>query len=143
MPIISKRIFFTHLLNPLARRHNELSLLAVCTLLCSKSSIGLDGSSYAKSAVYQAAKAYYFKVEGVGVLSIHVLQAAVLIAVYEVGNAIYPAAYLTIGACARYGCMLGIDKLGLDLMGESLGPLTWIEVEERRRLWWAVLLLDR
>ncbi|TVY14563.1 hypothetical protein LARI1_G005900 [Lachnellula arida] len=130
MPIVSKRIFFTHLLNPLARRHNELSLLA-------------DGSSYVKSIIYQTAKTYYFKVEAAGVLSIHVLQAAVLIAVYEVGHAIYPAAYLSIGACARYGCMLGIDKLGLDLMGESLGPLTWIEVEERRRLWWAVLLLDR
>ena len=71
------------------------------------------------------------------------LQAAVLIAVYEVGHAIYPAAYLTIGACARYGTMLGIDKLGLDLMGDSLGPLSWIEVEERRRVWWAVVLLDR
>lgn len=142
MPIVAKRVFFTHLLNPLARRQTELNLLAVCMLLCSNPP-NEGGHSGAKAVLYQIAKRYYFEVESAGALSIPVLQSAVLIAVYEVGHAIYPAAYLTIGACARLGIVLGIGKLGLDLMGDSLGPLSWIEVEERRRIWWAVLLLDR
>jgi hypothetical protein len=143
MPIISKRVFFTHLLNPLARRQSELNLLAVCMLLCSSTATDHDRERGAKTVLYQIAKRYYFEIEVAGALSVHVLQAAVLIALYEVGHAIYPAAYLTVGACARYGALLGIDKLGLDLMGDSLGPLPWIEVEERRRVWWAILLLDR
>lgn len=142
MPIVAKRAFFIHLLNPLARRQTELNLLAVCMLLCSNSPNG-DGNSGTRTVLYQIAKRYHFEVESAGALSVPVLQAAVLIAVYEVGHAIYPAAYLTIGACARLGVVLGIDKLGLDLMGVSLGPLSWIEVEERRRVWWAILLLDR
>ena len=142
MPIIAKRDFFTRLLNPLARRQTELSLLALCMLLCSNSPDG-NGDSGVKTDLYQIAKRYHFEVESTGALSVPVLQSAVLIAVYEVGHAIYPAAYLTIGACARLGIVLGIDKLGLDLMGSSLGALTWIEIEERRRVWWAILLLDR
>jgi hypothetical protein len=110
-------------------------------LLCSTTPP--DGVSGAKTTLYHITKRYYFEVETAGTLSIHVLQAAVIIAIYEVCHAIYPAAYLTVGACARYASVLGIDKLGLDLMGDSLGPLSWTEVEERRRLWWAVLLLDR
>lgn len=143
MPIISKRTFFTHLLNPLARRQTELNLLAVCMLLCTTTPSTIEGESSGKIAIYQTAKAFYLEVEATNTLSIHVLQAAVLIAIYEVCQAIFPAAYLTVGSCARYGAALGIDRLDLDLMGESLGPLSWIEVEERRRVWWAVLLLDR
>lgn len=143
MPIVSKKVFFAHLLNPLAQRQTELSLLAVCMLLCSTSHIDQDRGRNGRTSLYQIVKRYYFEVEATGTFSIHILQAAVLIAVYEICQAIYPAAYLTVGACARYGCVLGIEKLGLDLMGESLGPLSWVEIEERRRVWWAILLLDR
>ncbi|KAG9233058.1 putative fungal-specific transcription factor [Amylocarpus encephaloides] len=143
LPIVSKRVFFAQLLNPLARRETELSLLALCMLLCSNIPPDQDRGNDAGKSVYQVAKRYYFEVEAAGALSIHVLQALVLIAAYEVCQAIYPAAYFTVSACARYGTVLGIDKLGLDLMGASLGPLSWVEVEERRRVWWAILLLDR
>lgn len=143
MPIVSKKVFSTRLLNPLAGRQTELSLLALCMLLCSSTHIHQHRDSGAKSVLYQIAKKYYFELEATGAFSIHILQAAVLIAIYEIGQAIYPAAYLTVGACARYGYVLGIDKLGRDLMGSGFGPLSWIEIEERRRVWWALLLLDR
>jgi hypothetical protein len=64
----------------------------------------------------------------------------VFIALYEFGHAIYPAAYLTIGAMARYGISSGIDGSGPSQMPP---PSDWIEDEERKRIWWAVLILDR
>lgn len=80
-----------------------------------------------------------------GNLSLRILQAGILIALYETGHAIYPAAYLSVGACVRYGIALGIDKLVLEPDGahDGLRIYTQTEVEEQRRVWWALLLLDR
>ncbi|KAM0259128.1 hypothetical protein ACHAQJ_003499 [Trichoderma viride] len=143
MPIISKKEFFVYLLNPLGGRQIELHLLALCMQLCCRAAMGWDRDNVAKLDIYRAAKHFHLEVETAGALSIHVLQAAILIAIYEIGHAIYPAAYLTVGACARYGIALGIDKLSTSLMGDEKEPWSWIQVEERRRVWWAVTMLDR
>jgi hypothetical protein len=76
-------------------------------------------------------------------MSIHVLQAGILITFYELGQAIYPAAYLSVGSCARYGLALGIDKLSLIPPSEGDASQAWNEQEESRRVWWAVLIFDR
>ncbi|UKZ53304.1 hypothetical protein TrVGV298_007096 [Trichoderma virens] len=73
-------------------------------------------------------------------MSLQVLQATIFVALYEIGHAIYPAAYLTVGACARYGIALGLDQL---MTNNSGFDRSWMEVEEKRRSWWAVLALDR
>ncbi|KAE9370944.1 hypothetical protein N431DRAFT_468950 [Stipitochalara longipes BDJ] len=139
LTIISKESFFVHLLSPLAERQTELSLLTLCMKLCCASRS--DGDS--QTILYNTAKRFYHEVEAAGFLSIPVLQSGILIAFYELGQAIYPAAYLTVGACARYGLMLGLDRYLLALEGDSDGPRSWIEVEEKRRVWWAVLIFDR
>ncbi|CAH0056008.1 unnamed protein product [Clonostachys solani] len=141
LPIISKRGFSLHLLNPLARRRTELSLLALCMKLCCTPP---DDDAGVATRLYRAAKQFHFEVETAGTLSIHTLQANILIALYEMAHAIYPAAYLTVGACARQGLALGADKLPMDGAGDGNSRTsTWQEVEERRRAWWAVLMLDR
>jgi Fungal specific transcription factor domain len=90
--------------------------------------------------LYYTVKHFYLEVEGSSVFSILVLQAGVLLALYELGHAIYPAAFLTIGACARYAHALGINvSRGLN----SRRVLTLVEAEERRRVWWAIIILDR
>ncbi|KPM34772.1 hypothetical protein AK830_g11802 [Neonectria ditissima] len=140
MPIISKRRFHTHLLNPLSCRQTELSLLAICMkLYCSPPPEYSDG----RTELYMIAKQFHFEVETAGLLSIHVLQAGIVIALYEIGQAVYPAAHLSVSACARYAAALGIDKLGLNLMGYGNRSRSWTEIEEMRRVWWAVLMLDR
>jgi hypothetical protein len=71
-----------------------------------------------------------------GIASTHILQSGILIALYEFGHGIYPAAYLSIGACARWGMMYEFDEME----GRGQG---WMDTEERKRAWWAVLILDR
>jgi hypothetical protein len=141
MPITSKKRFFIHTLNPLSQRGSERSLLILCMKLCCTSPS--DENNDGRSPIYRAAKRFHFEVEAAGVLSIHVLQAAVLIAIYEMCHAIYPAAFLTVGACARYGMALGIHDLSRDLDRDEERQRSWVETEEMRRAWWAVLLLDR
>lgn len=66
------------------------------------------GNGPPKSDLYEITKSCYRFLETQNVLSIRLLQAAVLIGLYESVNAIYPAAYLTVGHCARLGYALGI-----------------------------------
>lgn len=95
-----------------------------------------------RSELYRLVKACYNYVETLNILSIKVLQAGLLIALYEISNAIYPAAYLMVGHCARLGHAMGIHQMN-DAPQLLSQPSTWVELEERRRTWWAVMILDR
>lgn len=93
-----------------------------------------------KTPLYQAVKQLYFDIEFSGILSVQVLQVTVLIAIYEVGHAIYPAAILTVGRAARYAASLGIDTTARP---PKAMKLPWIEEEECCRIWWSIVILDR
>ncbi|KAK2022428.1 hypothetical protein LX32DRAFT_629892 [Colletotrichum zoysiae] len=145
MPIISKRGFTARLFTSLDPRRAELSLLALCMQLVSCTGLSLEQSSanYNPTALYQAAKKFYRELETAGMLSVQMLQAGILIALYETGHGIYPTAYLTVGACARYGVALGLNTSILERIDGDSAPKSWNELEERRRVWWAILVLDR
>lgn len=94
----------------------------------------------ARTATYIETKRFGFELEASGIFSLRVLQGLLLVAFYEVGHAIYPAAFMSIAACVRYAHALGIHPGGLQRLKL---PLTWVEEEERKRVWWAAFLLDR
>ncbi len=104
MPIVSKKQFQEGLLERLAVRRAELFLLVLAMKLCS------SRTTVARSLLYRTVKQLYFDIESSGRLSIQMLQAAVLIAIYELGHGIYPAVILSVGNCARIGILLGIDR---------------------------------
>jgi hypothetical protein len=93
------------------------------------------------SPLYIAAKKFCFSLEMAGTCSLLKLQASLLIAVYELGHGILPAAYISIGACARQGVILGIHKRYAPQMLRK--PRNWIDWEERQRVWWLIVILDR
>ncbi|KAL7929823.1 N-terminal binuclear Zn cluster-containing/DNA binding domain-containing protein [Trichoderma chlorosporum] len=133
MPIISKPHFSSNLLNRLTYKRAELFLLVLSMKLsCARVKTW-------NTPLYETVKLFQFQIETSGVLSVLVLQASILIALYELGHSIYPAAYLSVGSCARYATALGIDKSILS----SAIQFQWIEEEECRRIWWAILVLDR
>lgn len=135
-PIISKRRFYLYLLNPLSQRRQELHLLAIAMKLATMNTQEFDYK------LYNTAKRFLFDLETAGLISIHVLHAAIFLSICEIGHAIYPAAYLSVGACARYGTAMGIDKDTTTSPSEShFSSLD--ELEERRRTWWSILILDR
>lgn len=144
MPVISKRGFFAHLLNPLSQRRSGLNLLIICMQLCCEPDLGSATGTHDAKTLYNNAKRLHFEMEASGVFSLRLLQAGILIALYELGQAIYPAAYLTVGSCARYATAIGVDQLRDDDTLSGYGnSRTLSEVEERRRAWWIILFLDR
>lgn len=87
---------------------------------------------------YLAVKSNFVSAEIYGTLSVRLLQALILLLIYEYGHGIYPSAYTTLGSCARYLAALDIET-GTDR--DYLND--WRDGEARRRLWWFVYVMDR
>lgn len=136
MPFISKKRFYDLYLQPSSHSRPDVVLLLLALKLIT--TFPPAGSRSPRTALYNSTKHFYLEVEGS--FSILVLQAGVLVALYELGHGIYPAAFLSIGTCARYAHALGIN---VSRTVPSRRVLTLVEVEERRRVWWAIVILDR
>lgn len=95
---VSKRRFWQRLS---ANNANvETLLVAHCMRLVSQHGIGI--------AVYDNVKYCLYALERQGIISLPLLQATMIVALYEISNAVYPAAYLTVGHCARLGQAMGL-----------------------------------
>lgn len=92
--------------------------------------------------LYAAARSLCALTETTGIVSLRLLQSLVLLAVFEMCQAIHPAAYLSIGRAARLGLLMGLHgPQGKDKLFKPAE--TWTLDEELRRTWWAVFVLDR
>ncbi|KAH7244553.1 uncharacterized protein BKA55DRAFT_86070 [Fusarium redolens] len=91
---------------------------------------------------YLKAKHYSFIAESGGTINIRLIQTIALVALYELGHRIYPAAYLTIGQAVRLTTMVGLHSQK-DAKQLFIEPETWTLCEEQRRTWWAIVMLDR
>lgn len=94
-----------------------------------------------QTQLYQDVKSFLSYVEAQNGFSIQMMQALLLVSLYELGHCIYPAVYLSIGHAARLGHAMGLHEKGAPQMLPR--PNTWTEQEERRRVWWSVIVLDR
>jgi len=108
MPIPSKKRM--NLGIPVQNAGPDLAMLfpAVRLVITPADEVG-DGS------LYSLAKHFLAALERESIVSLLCFQAVVLIALYEYSHAMYPAAWMTIGACARYADMLGLSCRGNDV----------------------------
>lgn len=139
MPFISnKRFYEIHLRSSFQSRQDVVLLFLALKLLTTFPPA--TNPRNLRTPLYHAVKHFHLEVESSTILSLPVLQTGVLLALYEIGHAIYPEAFLFIGLCARYAHALGIN-VSQNLNRRKVLPL--LEVEERRRVWWALVILDR
>jgi hypothetical protein len=121
--------------------HNDATtiLLLLCMrLVTSHPTDTLD----ARTPLYWATKQFYALVEATPLLSLQLLQAQILLSVYEIGHGIFPTAFTSVGHAARLLRMTGLhDTKRASRMFRP--PPTWTGREEERRVCWSVLILDR
>jgi hypothetical protein len=136
MPIISK----IRMRRVLSRTKDSIPADTAFLLSCMKLLLYIpkDGSDPEAYHVYAAVKEFNLQLEIAGLHSLMVVQGGLLIAVYEIGHGIYPAAYTTIAQCARQGISLGVHNQEVP---QYLQP--WTDWEEQIRVWWFVVMLDR
>jgi hypothetical protein len=138
MPFISKKRFYGSHLRPSFQTQPDVVLLLLSLRLITTPPPPRPRNP--RTPLYHLVKHFHLDVESSSAISTPVLQAGILLALYEILHAIYPAAFQSIGACARYAHALGIN------VSKSLNTrklFTLVEVEERRRVWWAIVILDR
>lgn len=138
MPIVSKRRFFNDLLNPLTVHRSDIALLCLSMKLVMWSPSPDSPDSH--TTTYLAARQFLYSVDISGSLTLPSLQAAILIAIYEIGHAIYPGAHTSVSVCVQYAIAMG---LGWKTVRWGENNLSWIETEERTRVWWAIVILER
>ena len=91
--------------------------------------------------LYYTAKGLYGIFASTGRCSIEMVQAGLLMAFYEYCQALHDAVYLTLGACARMGYVLGFDKtLSQDVPSDN--AVESISARQRQ-VWWGVIILER
>lgn len=143
MPIVSKKKIYHQLIQHQQRHSSDLNILLYSMKLLMWWPTDLDNTIKpdARTSAYDTAKLLLYEAENAGIFTLQLLQAKILVGLYEIAHAIYPAAYLSIGACARYGLALGVDKINASVQCHlSTDPM---DQEEIRRCWWAIVILDR
>jgi hypothetical protein len=137
LPIIWKRRIYRTLSDDDFRPASDM-----CLLLCCMKLLSAQPTDQATGPLYQIAKIYYSLMETSGVLSIPLIQSGILIAAYEIGHGIYPAANLSAGRCVVLGQAMGLhNRDSVQLAVPE--PISWSENEELRRVWYGVLILNR
>ncbi|KAL2830166.1 hypothetical protein BJY01DRAFT_120704 [Aspergillus pseudoustus] len=138
LPFVSKIKVARHIQSVEGSLKADIALLLLCMKLVQEVPNIDDPQSF---ELYDLAKDFRTKLGLHGVVTLRALQANILLLLYEIGHGIFPAAFMTVGACARQGVALGLgSQLAPQLAGKAQ---SWVDVEERRRTWWTVVILDR
>jgi hypothetical protein len=98
---------------------------------------------YRRSRQYMEADT--MKGHGEAFISIQHAQTWALVAFYEAKMLLFTRSTISVANCVRLCHMMGLNCLDGDNVGmpPSLGPpLTWAELEERRRIFWGVFAAD-
>ncbi|RFU31479.1 hypothetical protein B7463_g4887, partial [Scytalidium lignicola] len=93
------------------------------------------------SWLYSRVKSLLALSESAGGFSLRTLQSRLLITLFELGHDIHPAAYVSVGTCASTAVAMGINELHLARSPPEINE--WIKQEEKKRVWWATVLVDR
>ncbi|KAM0723257.1 hypothetical protein Q7P37_001458 [Cladosporium fusiforme] len=136
LPIVSKIRLFRTLSSDVSITSADIQVLLHAMRLST------EPPSESRHRTYGVVKTAILNLEQYASFSTNFLAAYALLALHELGQGVYPAAYITVGNLARVFYALGFHdrKNATQMLRRSD---TWTETEERRRIWWAVLIFDR
>jgi hypothetical protein len=92
-----------------------------------------------RQSLYLATKALFAQVQGSLPASVHLIQANLLLAVFEYANGRPEAAFITIASCARMAYAAHLHDSSHYDMNIDLQ----VEAEEARNTWWAIIIYER
>jgi hypothetical protein len=139
-PFISKKRFLLSLVNQFAEPRADVALLILCMKLITWSPSEHGVLEETETPSYLTAKRFFLELQAAGILTLQLAQACILLTVYEMGHAIFPAAYISVGTSFRYVMALGLNG---KITPHTTDPTVWMMQEEKRRVWWTTIILDR
>jgi len=140
-PIISRRRFHNHLVNSPASPTADLSILLLSICLITYYPSQTSAQLADQESLYLTARMLFAHVQAFIPASTHLIQAGILISVYEYAHGRRDAAYISIGTCARMAYATGIHKVkpapGFHDNEACLAA------EEERNVWWGIVICER
>jgi hypothetical protein len=140
LPVLSKRRVQSSLSFTLSESRVEFLALCLCIHLIQQ--LPAASSTDMITPLYLQVKNLIGLLETAGELSIDLLHCRLLIAYYEFGHGIYTAAYLSIALCGRIARAIGLQKKLWQHTDRSDNSVLG-SMEEEKRLWWAIVNLER
>lgn len=141
LPIISQPRFHKNFPRLFTPSGIDFTTLCLCMKLVHTSPSQQTASETdAKSPHYLLAKSSICLLEATGFVTLDAIQSRLLLVLYEVGHGLYPAASVSIGSCARLARHAGLSR---DFWQAQEATVTTADLEERRRIWWAIHNFDR
>ncbi|KAL3462125.1 fungal-specific transcription factor domain-containing protein [Aspergillus heterothallicus] len=135
LPVIHEHTFRARAAQLGAAPEAEVALIFLTMILILG---GQDHDSGSQSQLYNLCRYLFSFLQLSRSPSLELVQAGLLLAVYELGSGQSQAASLSIGTCARLGYVL---RLNVD-HGQAQ-DMSWVRSEEQRRAWLGVYMLDR
>ncbi|KAJ5817601.1 hypothetical protein N7447_007609 [Penicillium robsamsonii] len=147
VPIISRRRFHTHLLSFGANPQADFALLLLCMALLiysadSPDHLGQQGGHRVEYlTLYTATKSFMAQAQALCAPTTHLVQAGVLLAVYEYAHGYPERAFVTIGSYTR---MAYAARLRSTPSLTRTDPLRtdWTAEEEAINTWWGIRIFD-
>lgn len=141
-PIVSETYYNIRLSNvriQTATAPSDLSLLTLCMALVCKEPLGEELPLSTRS-MYASLKSFVALLEAMGTNSLEMLQCRLLLTIFEIGHAMYPAAYVSTAANVRTAISLRINTPCGDPRKAFWDPQ---KAEEAQQTWRGITITDR
>lgn len=138
LPIISRKRFHDQLFHIGAFPPPGFSilLLTICLLTYHPKSLPQTTPPVGRGSLYFSVKSLFSQVQTLAPISVNLIQAGILLALYEYANGRPDDAFLSIAACARMGYASCLHH-------ESLTAFPTSDDEEAASTWWGVVICER
>jgi hypothetical protein len=141
LPIISKKRFNERLKNFQTLPTADFSMLLLTMgLITQYPSKDLE-KERDREVFYLATKTLLTQVQSLIQSSLYIIQAGVILAMYEHAYSMAEASYVTIGTTARIAFAIGLHNR--QCSEEPRGTYAWFEEEEALSTWWGLVICDR
>jgi hypothetical protein len=133
LPILSPKKCIDKLENITSENNPELSNLLLCMYLATRQPGNPSGIKEMQTEVYFEAKTLLTTLTSSGSITIEVIQAGLLLSLYEQGHGMIDVAQLTMSVCTRMAMKMKVAlRAAPELQNTDFG-----------RLWWGLVILDR
>ena len=140
MPFVSRQRFYERL-SGLSSTSDHSFVLLTCGMHLILSVPPRVEVGSARSTDYMEIKRLLALAECQGPPVIDLVQCRLLLALYEINHGATDEAYLSLGKCSSAGIVLGLDHM--QRRKDDFQHRLWVQLEEERRTWWAITILDR
>ncbi|KAJ5415096.1 hypothetical protein N7465_003791 [Penicillium sp. CMV-2018d] len=148
VPIISRRRFHAQLLSFGANLQADFALLVLCMALLVSSTDSIDllgpqgGHRVDNLSLYVATKSLMAQTQALRAPTTRLVQAGVLLAVYEYAHGHPEQAFVTIGSYARMAYAAQLRSVP-DLTRNAPPQTDWTIEEEEINTWWGIRICER